>query len=447
MRMCSYIAVLSLAALAITLCPTPATAETWTLTVDQSVERALAENRDIAIAKQRLAEVEGIKDEARSEAFPQITGNAGYLRTWRRAQYVINGTPVFFGTNNNYTAGAGVTQLLWDGGRVFKAVKAARTELARGIETIRDAEQQIRLLVKQTFYQILYTDKMIDVMERELKQLKLHLSSIQTRFQKGIDSDYTLMRQEVAVANIEPELLDAKRTKDLLTNDIKILLAIPPQDEFVPAGKFDYVERHVFTAAELSERAKDNRPDLAAEKLREKSLIQNVGVEKAGWWPNFTFNTNWQWQAQSNNWGVAPGERTDSLTSGVSLSWPLFDGLRTAARVEQAKAQLMQQHYLAAQKEDSVVKEVLDASDSLATAKQALQSQRKSFELARRATAIAGERFESGLMSQLELNDTITDQAKAEQLYLQATFNCLTAEAALEKAVGGELWNSELQPQ
>ena len=56
------------------------------------------------------------------------------------------------------------------------------------------------------------------------------------------------------------------------------------------------------------------------------------------------------------------------------------------------------------------------------------------------ATAIAGERFEAGLMSQIELNDTITQQGKAEQLYLQATLDCLTAEAALERAVGGELW-------
>ena len=42
-------------------------------------------------------------------------------------------------------------------------------------------------------------------------------------------------------------------------------------------------------------------------------------------------------------------------------------------------------------------------------------------------------------MSQLELNDTIDAQAKAEEQYLRATFDCLVAEAALEAAVGGDL--------
>ena len=90
--------------------------------------------------------------------------------------------------------------------------------------------------------------------------------------------------------------------------------------------------------------------------------------------------------------------------------------------------------------EDSVVREVADAHVSLERARQALATQDSSYATARRATAIAGERFEAGLMSQIELNDTITQQGKAEQLYLQATLDCLTAEAALERAVGGELW-------
>jgi hypothetical protein len=42
-------------------------------------------------------------------------------------------------------------------------------------------------------------------------------------------------------------------------------------------------------------------------------------------------------------------------------------------------------------------------------------------------------------MSQLEMNDTITAQAQAEQLYYGAIYECLAAEAALDKAIGGAM--------
>lgn len=416
-----------------------AAAEEWRLTLDDAVKRALEENRDIQVARERLVELAGIKGEARAMGLPQLTGTGSIEHIWRRPVMIINGQPVRVGNDNTFTAAAEATQLLWDGGRVFKAVKAARAEEVRGIETVRDAEEQIRLQVKQTYYQILYTTKVIDVLERQLRQLKGHLAAIGTRFREGIESDYTLMRQQVEVANIEPQLIDAKRMHELLINGIKILLAIPLQDTFVPTGDFGYRAKALPPLEALVEMSQTKRPDLNAEKLRMKSLEQLVGVEKSAWWPQLSVAAGWQWQGYSDGWDISPNERTDTLHSTLSLSWPIFDGLKTASRVKQAKARHLQQIYLASQMEDQVVREARDAYESLLRAREALQTQCKSYQLARRATAIASERFGAGLMSQLELNDTIQAQARAEQLHLQATFDCLVAEAALEKAVGGAL--------
>ncbi|MFA4875085.1 MAG: TolC family protein [bacterium] len=419
--------------------PATAVAETWRLTLEQAVERGLQENRDISVVRERLAELEGMKGEARSEGLPHLNSTVEYQRMWRKPKMNINGQFFTVGTKNNYTASAGVDQLLWDGGRVIKAVKAARTELARGIENIRDAEAVVRFQVKETYYEILYMDKVIDVFDRELKQLRVHLGSIQTRFNQGIDSDYTLMRQQVQVSNIEPQIIDAKRNRELLKNGLKILLAIPPADEMSIAGEFDYHTKPMPDIAELAETAKSRRPDLLAERLRQKSLEQNVGIEKAGYWPKLNLNVFWAWQGQSDTPFPSSNEITDTLNSAFTLTWPIFDGLKTHSRVQQAKAKLMQQQYMTSELEDSVIRDVKDALETLVRARESLASQEKSLSLAKKSTAIAGERFEAGLMSQIELNDTINAQATAEQNYLRAAFDCMTAEAALEKATGGEL--------
>lgn len=419
--------------------PVAARAGEWRMTLEQSVQRALEENRDIATARARLAELDGMKNEARSIGLPQVIAGGSYQRTWRKPQYIINDQPYSAGTYNTYMTGAQVSQLLFDGGRVFKAVKAARAEEARGIQTIRDAEREVRFEVKQTFFQILYTEKIVEVLERELAQLKMHLASIQARFRQGLDSDYTLMRQQVAVSNVEPQLIEAKRQRALLANALKILLVIPPEEDFFPEGGFDPRVKEKPVHAELVEMARATRPDLAAERLRAKSLALNIGVEKSAYWPQLSISSAWQWQAFSDDWRISSTERTNSFNSAATLSWPIFEGLKTHARVAQAQAKLLQQHYLASRLEDVVVKDVEDALESLARARQALETQQKTLALAKRATAIASERFTAGLTSQLELNDAITSQAKAEELFLQSALECLTAEASLEKAVGGEL--------
>ena len=232
-RLASIIAAASLLA----AMPAAAFAGEWKLTLEQSVGRSLEENRDIATARQRLAEVMGMKGEAMSQGLPQLSAVAGYTRTWRRPEMIINGVGVQIGSENYFHGGAEVSQLIWDGGRVIKAVKAARTEEMRGIETVRDAEEIVRFQVKQTYYQILYMDKVIEVLDRQLGSLKGHLSAIRTRYERGVDSDYALMRQQVEVANVEPELIEARRMKDLLTNSMKILLAIPPEDGFAPTDR------------------------------------------------------------------------------------------------------------------------------------------------------------------------------------------------------------------
>lgn len=420
-------------------CPVLANAESIKFTLEEAIDRAVAENRDVEIARQRLAELKGLKAEAMAMGLPQLTGVGSYQRMWRRPILNINGSPFRVGAQNTYQAGTELSQLLWDGGRVLKAVKAAKNEEQRGIENIRDAEQQVRFQVKQSYYEYFYINKVIDVLKKQLNQLRSHLASIKERYNKGLESDYALMRQDVEVANIEPELIDAERQKEFLINSLKVLLVIPQETDFTPVGSFDYRAREIPGDEVLVERASSKRPDLLAERLREGSLQQLIGMEKAGYWPNFTFKSTFQWMGQSDNFALSPDERSDSLASVINLSWPIFDGFKTRARVRQARAKFAQQHATASKLEDDVIKDVKNARISLSKARQALQSQQKSLSLARRASSIAGERFEAGLMSQIELLDTINSQARAEQQYLRAAFDCMVAEAALELAVGGEL--------
>src|SRR3989338_1831114 len=50
------------------------------LTLDQAVEMALKQNREVLAQEERVGKVEGLKKESRSSFFPQLTLHAGYER-------------------------------------------------------------------------------------------------------------------------------------------------------------------------------------------------------------------------------------------------------------------------------------------------------------------------------------------------------------------------------
>lgn len=414
-------------------------AETWDLTIDQAVERAVVENRDLSVAREKLVELAGKKGEAMSTGLPQLTGLASYQRNHRKPKMLINGQSFNIGSTNTYNSAADLTQLLWDGGKVIKAVKAAKSEESKGQQDILATKNNVIYATKSTYFNILYVDKIIGVYKRQIATLKYHLTAIKERFNRGLDSDYTLMRQDVEVSNIEPYLIDAERQREQLVNQLKVLLAIPQQDQINLKSGLSYAGRQIPSTESLVEMAVEKRPELLAEKFRQKSLEQNVGIEKAGYYPILSAEVKFQWQGFSDDWKVGSDERTDSLFSTVNLSWPIIDGFKTASRVKQARSQLKQQTSLTSQLEDNVIKDVKNAQIALVKARESYRSQSKALSLAKRATEIAGERFSSGLMNQVELLDTITAQSEAEQQYYGAIYECIVSEAALEAAVGGEL--------
>lgn len=419
--------------------PTTALAETWSLTLSDAIDRAMQENRDVSIARQRIAEFEGLKGEALSAGLPHLDATGEYDHIWKKPEMTIQGQTFQIGNKNQYIMGAQFSQLLWSAGKVSKAFRAAKSEEKYGEENLRDIQMKVTLNVKQTYYEILYTKNVIEVLEKQLKALKDHLASIKSRYAKGLESDYALMRQEVAVANLEPELLNAKKTEELLKNGLKVLVVIPQGDEFIPKDSFTYTAKKLKPVEELVNVATEKNPELAAQKNRKRSYELNVGIEKAGYLPTLNFTTGVEWQGLTDNWIPSASEKKWSLSSTVMLSIPIFDGLKTHSRVKQARAKLFQQSSMLSKLEDDIIKTVKDVNESIAKARLSLESQKKTLNTAKKASAIASERFSAGLISQLELLDTINSQAKSEELYLRALFDCLIGEAALEVAVGGEI--------
>lgn len=420
-------------------CPVTAAAEPLTLTLDQAIERAMKVNYDVVEAGERLEQLKATVGEARAGALPQITGSAVYTRNVERPQLFFNGAAVTIGSKNNYSASVSATQALYEAGKVFKAIAAAKSERRKSEADVKFVKSEIEYLVKRTFYQILMADKTVEITKKTLGQLEAHLAAIQSRYNEGLESDYTLMRQEVEVSNLRPELSGAEQVRLVLMNTLKLLLVLPEDAEVVIDGRLRFAPVEIAPEKEMITQALAKRQDLVATSARVESYKQKVGVERGGYLPTLSLNTALSWQAQTNDFKIGPNENYRALNAGATLSWPLFDGFKTHYRISGAKHELKIAGEEDARKRANIINEVKNVRAAHEESRQRESSQKKTLDLADKAVRIAGERFATGLMSQVELNDTILARDTAERLYLRAVYDCLVTKAELEKTIGGKL--------
>lgn len=419
--------------------PSSARADPIAFTLNAAIEHALRTNYDINIAEERLTRLKALVGEARSGAMPQITATAAYQRNLRRPQLFFNDTAVTIGSKNIYSSSANLTQSLYEAGKVRKALKAAKSERRRGEAELKDIRDEIVLQVKKTFYQILLMDRTIKITKETLAQLTSHLKAIEKRYNEGLESDYTLMRQEVEVSNIAPELAGAEQSRLVLVNAFKDILTLPAEAELVLEGGLKFSGAKVPPVNDLVAEALAKRGDLTAASARVESLKQKVGVERGGYLPTLSLTTNLTWQAQTDDYRISGSEDYYAWNVGTSLSLPIFDGFKTHFRIREAKADLKIATEEEMKMRAGVISEVKNIRASLAEAVAREAAQKKTLALAEKAAAIAGVRFSEGLMSQLELNDTILARDQAEKLYASAVYDCLAAEAELIRVIGGEL--------
>lgn len=413
-------------------------AETVKLTLDEALKLAMKANYDISMTEARLNELEALIGEARSGAFPQLSGTASYVRYLKKPDIFLNQQRITLGYNNTYSAGLSLTQPLYVAGKVMKALKAAKSETRSVSSRLKDVQEEISLQVKNVFYQVLLSDRMIDITKKTLKQFSDQLDSIKTRYDSGLESDYTLMRQEVQVSNVLPELSREEYGRVVLLNTLKVLLALPKEAELELVGELKYNGSVPPVKEGLVETALNKRQDLAASKAHIDTLRYNVGIQRGGYLPTVSVVSGLDWNGQTDDFLIGKDERFYAADVGVVLSWTLFDGLKTHYKIQQAKSGLKVASDEELKLKAQIVGEVSNAHAKFEEAVKREASQKKALELAQKTVDIAVQRFQAGLMGQLELNDTILSRDQADKLYAEAVYFCLESEAEMRRVLGGE---------
>lgn len=408
------------------------------MTLDECVTRTLEVNPRVLDKAEGVTKAAGGIEEARSGYLPQlgISGMYNFAEKTQKVQFPGPGGEMQefeLDFTLDYSFSATLTQAIYTGGAVsssYKMSKYARDIAEADLET---TQSNLTLAVLVQFYAVLAAREAIVVAEEAIGNAEEHYAVTQARYNAGEVSEYDMMRAEVAVVNLRPGLIRARNLLEVSELALKNYMMLEPEAELDFVGVLEEMDYEV-DPAEAVEVAFENRPEMRIVGKQAEIARESVTLAKSGRRPAFALQGSYD--IRSNELSFGGDAWQDSYAGYLVLSWSVFDGLRTRARVSQAHSEVRQADIAIEDFKRAIELEVRGALLDAEAARETLASQVKNVDTAERGLNIVNERYAKGLATSLEVIDARLAFITAQENRISALFDFNVSTARLMKAVG-----------
>jgi outer membrane protein len=411
---------------------TPATVVGRVLSVDDAVAVALENQPQIAA---RLKDYEAARfrvDEALSPLLPQVLGSVNTTKsqnTFIQTNPTTGLTSVFTATRDfgqTFNAQVQVSQVLFNFGKTYASVQAARKTAEVSFENIELQRQQIVDAVKEAYTNINFARRLIRVSEQSLERAELNLRSARGFFEVGTQPRLAVTRAEVDVANARVSIIQARNAEALALVALNTAMGLAVDTPIQIRDNLVY-EPVTLDPAQLRATALAQRPEYRQARLTADAAEASLKQAALNFLPDIT---------GSAFYGGATTALSPAWAATLSLNWTLFDGGNLIARYREAKANLEAAQARIRATELTVAQQVEQAQLSVREAAERIQAAQKAVESAQETFRLAQGRFDAGVGTILELTDAQLALTQTQNTESQALSDYRIALARLDLAVG-----------
>lgn len=413
------------------------------LTLEKSLELALTQNPYYLAAQKKVEGAKAQLTEARSNFFPKINLNASHTLKEKLFELempsFIPGMPprkVAIDFTKDYQFTLNFTQPLFTSGKLYYSYNQAKYNLKLTKEIEKQTRQQVIFEVKRAFYGCLLAREFVKVSKEAVELAEKHLTNVKNLYEVGMASQFDLLRAEVQLANLKPQLIRAKNNYESALLGLKTILGIDIDTPIELKGELKY-EPFELNVKKCLDIALKNRPELIQLNYQEKIGEQMLRLAKVSNFPTLSIVGNY------NIWGnelsLDKDKWQDYYNINLVLSIPIFSGFLTSAKIGQSKAFLKEIKLNKKALLEKIKLEVQQAILKIKEAKETLESQEKNVEQAMESVRIAELNYSEGLATSLDVSSAQVALTQAKTNYTQALFDYVVALAQLEKAIGYDL--------
>jgi outer membrane protein TolC len=438
-------------------------ADTVRLTVADALVRVLRESDEMKIGLAQLSVTDAVVTQARASGLPALNLRGSYTQQNKNARATIVSTGIF-GQSHSYVTSLSLTQPVFQGGRVFAAMRAANDARDAARHNLAETRAMLTLGTHAAYLGAILARELVEIQEQNAALADDRLAQVTSLEKAGRAARYDVLKARVDRANLEPALLDARNAERFAVIELKQLLNLrEPNTVLVLTQELDTAALRASVIAIVN--AVNNGPITRSSVRAAEATVdvrrEGVRIARADFMPTLSLFLNNGYTALPSSggfptrWGQTSAANCPSgsdpnrvcqnngwypdQTFGVQLTWAIFDGFRTKGNVDLASAQeRVSRASLDLTREQALV-EMAAARAEFNRAEAVYNSLHTNASEADESYRIAALRFERGLGTQLEVKDAQFALLNARVNAARATTDYYLAAAELARSHGHEI--------
>jgi outer membrane protein TolC len=433
------------------------------LTLDQAIEYALQHNKTVLNARGQVASsVEQVRA-ARAQGLPQVDGSldfmtyfnyemnfsfggggepitppdftqppydAGDAATYGSIMQMLGSTfssePIIM--NNQMSGKVQISQLIWSG-QYWSGVAIAKIATDLSNQNVVKTEQDVKEGVKNTYYMILVTQKNLDIIKENIKNLNETMQHTENMFRTGIAEATDVDQIKITLSQLLNSQKTVERAVQMGYNMLKFQLGVSPDANITLVDNIDAV-MSVVDPAKTLDPTFDVTSNINYSMLESQVKISEKQLGMQNWSYSPTVAGFYSYTKKIITTGF---DLTPNHLAGFSVSVPIFSSGLRRAQVNQAKVNLD-----IAKRNQEMVKEQLETQKNqllfnYQSAYENYNTQKENVAIARRVYQNFQNKYNQGMVSSLDLTQANMNLLGAESNYFSAILTLLQAQTSLDK--------------
>jgi len=402
---------------------------TQPITLQQALELAQRNNRQLQVARLNLERSRATLREAQAALLPNVSLNAGLSRSRAAQPQAFPQQEV--SANTTFSGTAQLSYDIYTSGERSSRIRAAEEQIRLNELQLEQTAEQLRLDVANDYYNLQAADELVRINQSAVTNAQASLRDAQALEQAGVGTRFDVLQSEVQLANATQELTNALSQQQNSRRQLAARLSLAQSVSLTAAEPVQIAGLWNLPLEDSIVLAFRNRAELQ-QQLAQRNISEaqrRIALSQLG--PRVSLSTNYNvLDVFDDGSGLA-----DGYSIGANVSLNLYDGGAARARARQEEANIAIAETNFADTRNQVRFEVEEAYNTLQANLANIQTASVALEQAREALRLARLRFQAGVGTQTEVINAENALTTAEGNRVTAILDYNRALARLQRAI------------
>jgi outer membrane protein len=405
------------------------------VSLQQALEIGLQNNLSLQQDQLRLQQGNSKVKMQQSAYFPKISAGALYnhLTDFPDVDMPFGNAAASTEPINIYDFSLKVQQPIFNGFRINNLVRSAAEDQKYSESQYRANENLLVYQITTTYQNAQLNNLHQQVLQASLQRVKNDLETSRHFYQAGQNSAFDTLTMANQYLNIQTEINELIHQYQTILTRLEYLLNFSP---IQGVEKFSEVSAdfQISSLESYLQQALENRPELKQIKHQLDSRVYYKKSVESAYWPQLNAQLTYHYLKPEVQ--ILKDEWTDFFMLGLNLQWDLWDTGRRKNEIKQLSYTLNILNLEEQKILENIRTEVTQAYQNLLTDRDQIRLTQKLVQQETERYRIAHEKYEQGLASSIDLDNTQAALTTADLRYKQSLIKWWQDKALLDYTTG-----------